>query len=202
MAVKETHMDETEGSLDAASAEIPEKESEPERSPGLPHAEAIEFSRISDPYGCFSNFSRHPITVDGITWLTSEHYFQAQKFAGSDPDWVTEIQHQVSPMAAAMKGRSRAHPIRADWAEVRDDVMRRAVLTKALEHADVRETLESTGDRVIVEKRAKDSYWGSGRSGGGKNMLGRIWMEARDVLRHEAAGDAQAVESYLKALAR
>jgi ribA/ribD-fused uncharacterized protein len=39
----------------------------------------INFYSARDEYGCFSNFSRHPIFLDGKRWPTSEHYFQAQK---------------------------------------------------------------------------------------------------------------------------
>lgn len=40
----------------------------------------INFYSTSDDYGDFSNFAARPIKVDGNTWPTSEHYFQAQKF--------------------------------------------------------------------------------------------------------------------------
>ena len=44
----------------------------------------IKFYRERDqPYGCFSNFSRHRFEVDGMPWQTVEHYFQAMKFAGT-----------------------------------------------------------------------------------------------------------------------
>ncbi|MCW6983848.1 hypothetical protein NYV32_15355 [Escherichia coli] len=39
----------------------------------------INFYSTSDDYGDFSNFAAWPIKVDGKTWPTSEHYFQAQK---------------------------------------------------------------------------------------------------------------------------
>src|SRR4051794_34231194 len=45
----------------------------------------IHFYGVSDAYGCLSNFSPHPVKLKGKTWPTSEHYFQAQKFAGT-PD--------------------------------------------------------------------------------------------------------------------
>ncbi len=38
----------------------------------------INFYSTSDDYGDFSNFAAWPIKVDGKTWPTSEHYFQAQ----------------------------------------------------------------------------------------------------------------------------
>ena len=40
----------------------------------------INFYSTSDDYGDFANFAARPIKVDGKTWPTSEHYFQAQKF--------------------------------------------------------------------------------------------------------------------------
>ena len=47
--------------------------------------DVINFYSVSEEYGCFSNFSPHRIKLDGKTWPTSEHYFQARKFVGS-PD--------------------------------------------------------------------------------------------------------------------
>ncbi len=40
----------------------------------------INFYSTTGEHGCFSNFSRHPVRLKGKLWLTSEHYFQAQKF--------------------------------------------------------------------------------------------------------------------------
>lgn len=40
----------------------------------------IHFYSENTDYGCFSNFSLHPVVIDGVTYPTTEHYFQAQKF--------------------------------------------------------------------------------------------------------------------------
>jgi N-glycosidase YbiA len=40
--------------------------------------EVIRFYRQGDAWGEFSNFSAHPIELDGERWSTTEHYFQAQ----------------------------------------------------------------------------------------------------------------------------
>lgn len=40
----------------------------------------IHFYSENADYGCFSNFSLHPVVIDGVTYPTTEHYFQAQKF--------------------------------------------------------------------------------------------------------------------------
>jgi ribA/ribD-fused uncharacterized protein len=58
----------------------------------------INFYSVSGEYGCFSNFSPHPITLKDKTWPTSEHYFQARKFAGT-PD-EEEVRRSKSPMIA------------------------------------------------------------------------------------------------------
>jgi predicted NAD-dependent protein-ADP-ribosyltransferase YbiA (DUF1768 family) len=38
----------------------------------------IKFYGRSDEYGCFSNFTHAPFRLNGQTWPTVEHYFQAQ----------------------------------------------------------------------------------------------------------------------------
>jgi N-glycosidase YbiA len=80
------------------------------------------------PYGCFSNFSAHGFMLDDLYWRTSEHYFQAQKFVGSI--YLEKIRGLKAPKDAANMGRNRALPLRLDWEQVKDEVMRRAVLQK------------------------------------------------------------------------
>jgi ribA/ribD-fused uncharacterized protein len=141
----------------------------------------IFFYDVDAPYGGFSNFSPHGVQLDGHWWPTTEHYFQAQKFAGTPyAEWVRLA---VTPKLAATIGRDRRLPLRPDWEEVKDEVMRRAVLCKCETHAQLRELLLSTGDEEIVERNVLDSYWGCGKDGTGKNMLGRILMEVRATLR-------------------
>jgi ribA/ribD-fused uncharacterized protein len=139
------------------------------------------YSVREKPYGCFSNFSPHGFELDGLWWPTSEHYFQAQKFP--DTPYAERIRMTKSPMIAARMGRSRRHPIRADWSEVKDDVMRRAVLHKFSANKDILDVLLSTGDAILIENAPEDYYWGCGSDGSGTNMLGRILMEVREQLR-------------------
>ncbi|MEV0902315.1 NADAR family protein [Actinoplanes sp. NPDC049802] len=152
------------------------------------------------PYGCFSNFSAHGFDLDGCWWPTSEHYFQAQKFAGARH--ADLIRRAATPLGAARLGRDRSRPLRRDWDRVKDDVMRRAVAAKFAAHADIRAVLLGTGDEEIVEDTDADHYWGRGRSGVGRNMLGRILMRTRTRLRAGQAptgdrvpGDARSPEA-------
>ncbi|MEI5908520.1 NADAR domain-containing protein [Bacillus spongiae] len=142
---------------------------------------AIYFYKINDDYGSFSNFSPHGFELEGSFWRTSEHYFQAKKFIGTE--YEEEIRRSDSPMEAAKKGRDRSKPLRKDWENVKDDVMRKAVLTKFTVHKDLQQLLLSTGDQEIIEKTSNDYYWGCGKDGSGKNMLGIILMEVREQLR-------------------
>lgn len=141
----------------------------------------IHFYSVREKYGCFSNFSPHGFELDNVWWTTSEHYFQAQKFAGTPH--VEEIRQAKTPKNAANMGRSRDRPLRADWEQVKDDLMRQAVLRKFETHADIGEVLLSTGDELIVENAPGDYYWGCGADGSGKNMLGLILMKVRQILR-------------------
>jgi ribA/ribD-fused uncharacterized protein len=145
----------------------------------------ILFYRLREPYGEFSNFSPHPIKLNGKTWPTSEHYFQAQKFAGTE--YEQEIRLAKSPMIAARLGRSRKEPLRKDWESAKETIMREALRAKFTQHPTLRSLLLSTGDETIVEHTENDNYWGDGGDGTGKNRLGILLMELRKALRAESS---------------
>lgn len=142
----------------------------------------IRFYRERDePYGCFSNFSRHSFEVDGTPWQTVEHYFQAMKFPGTEHEQA--IQLAPAPMIAKQMGNDHDRPLRTDWSEVKDDVMRRAVHAKFAQNPDIRAVLLGTREEELIEDAPGDYYWGCGAEGTGKNMLGKILMEVRGELR-------------------
>jgi len=142
------------------------------------------YSTRETPYGCFSNFSAHGFELDGAWWPTSEHYFQAQKYAGTPH--AEDVRRAHTPKAAADIGRDSTCPLRRDWEKVKDDVMRRAVLRKFETHDDIRAVLLATGDELIIENAPRDYYWGCGSDGSGRNMLGEILVQVRTTLRHRA----------------
>ena len=143
----------------------------------------ILFYRISEPYGEFSNFAPCPVKLKGHTWPTTEHYFQAQKFSGTEHEH--DIRKTKSPMIAARLGRSRKLPLRKDWDSAKDNVMREALRAKFTQHADLRALLLGTGDAILVEHTEKDNYWGDAGNGTGKNRLGQLLMELREQLHAE-----------------
>jgi ribA/ribD-fused uncharacterized protein len=139
-----------------------------------------------------SNFSRHPVTVFGRTWPTSEHAFQGCKPV--DPAIREAIHRSASPAKAAALGRT--NPMRADWERtvtgsrlglvpgvlVKDTVMYDVVKAKFQQHADIREALLATGDAQLIEAAVHDPYWGEGCSHTGLNKLGQILMLVRAEL--------------------
>jgi ribA/ribD-fused uncharacterized protein len=148
-------------------------------------ADVINFYHLDEPYGEFSNFARYPVTIDGLTWPTSEHYFQAQKFAGTplEAAMTEAVRAEASPRGAFKMGRDPGYPHRPDWESARDSIMRRAVLAKYSQHPVLRELLLSTGDATLVEHTENDRYWGDGGDGTGENRLGQILMDVRAELR-------------------
>ena len=95
----------------------------------------IKFYHQAKSYGFLSNFSNHPISLHGKVWPTSEHYFQAQKFAGTPQE--EEVRIAETPLDAARLGRSREISIRRDWNEVKNDVMRKALIAKFTQHENL-----------------------------------------------------------------
>eukprot|EP01115_Flamella_aegyptia_P013859 TRINITY_DN75_c0_g1_i2.p1 TRINITY_DN75_c0_g1~~TRINITY_DN75_c0_g1_i2.p1 ORF type:complete len:210 (-),score=31.74 TRINITY_DN75_c0_g1_i2:58-687(-) len=136
------------------------------------------------PYGCFSNFSRHPIEYDGKIWPTTEHYFQAQKFP-SDPDLMEKVRMAHNSMEAAAIGRNRSLPRRNDWDSIKDEIMYKIVLAKFEQHKDIQEVLLSTGNMKLVEHTHLDNYWADGGDGTGRNQLGVTLMRVRETIRNK-----------------
>jgi len=143
----------------------------------------ILFYRVGEPYGEFSNFAPYPIKLKGRTWPTSEHYFQAQKFAGTEHEQA--VRKAKSPMTAAHLGRSRKLPLRRDWESVKDNIMREALRAKFTQHPDLTSLLLGTGEAKLVEHAERDRYWGDGGDGSGENRLGQLLMDIRAELRAE-----------------
>jgi ribA/ribD-fused uncharacterized protein len=141
----------------------------------------IKFYTTDGPYGCFSNFSRHHLFLKDKMWKTSEHYFQAQKFAGTKFEDKVRTAH--SAREAANLGRNRQFPFRKDWEKVKDDIMLDALRAKFTQNKELREILLGTGNAILIEHTKNDNYWADGGDGTGKNMLGVLLMKVREELK-------------------
>ena len=137
----------------------------------------IKFYLKNAPYGCFSNFASHPVEIGGRLWKTTEHYYQAQKFAGTEYEEI--IANLEAPFRAKMIAKKEGLPKRKDWYDVKFDVMMVAVTAKFEQHNILRNILVSTGNAVLKEHTELDHYWGDGGDGTGRSRLGEALMKVR-----------------------
>ena len=147
----------------------------------------IRFYLKRDAFGWLSNFSPHAIEMRGVVWPTVEHYYQAQKFAGTEHEEL--IRQALGPWLAKWLAHDGSPPVRADWDAVKDRIMREAVLKKFETHPSLSEALLATGDEELMEDAPDDYYWGRGADGTGENKLGKLLMEVRSLLRGRATGN-------------
>ena len=112
--------------------------------------------------------------------LTAEARFQSWKTF--DPQWQRKILDAPTPSKAKYHGRSV--PLRPDWEDVKLGVMRLIVATK-FSDPDLRIRLLATGDDDLIEANTwGDRTWGvDEKTGEGQNLLGRLLMETRGLLR-------------------
>jgi N-glycosidase YbiA len=138
----------------------------------------ITFWRTTGRYGCFSNFSAHPITVDGKRYATTEHFYQSRKTL--DPD----IQEQIRTASTSRKAKDLASEtqLRAEWESIKFSIMLEALRCKANQYEFIREKLLETGEEIIAEDSPRDAIWGLGKDGKGMNLLGKAWMQVRKEL--------------------
>ena len=160
-----------------------------EKAP-LPEPEegVIRFEGSSEGlYRAFNNFFKASFTVDGKDYMSIANYFNSQKFAGSDDAFAEEIRGQKNPALTRAKAANKEHPARADWAAVKVDVMRRGLVAKFSQNAELRTLLLSTGDAPIEatqeDEMATKGYWSIGADGSGENMLGELLEEVRDIVK-------------------
>lgn len=134
------------------------------------HSKSIEFHWLS-------NFSAHPITVGKVRWQTVEHYYQAQKYPGTENAKL--IRQAETPLKARKIGQNRSLSPRADWDTVKESVMQEAIAAKFAQHRQIRELLIATGDAELVHESSGDLFWGRSKESNGENRLGVIIMEVR-----------------------
>ena len=153
-------------------------------SPALPGLnEPIDFFADEDPFFELSNYYPCEFELDGLSWPTVEHYFQAMKFPGAQNETYRErIRSEWDPQGAKALGQTRDIPLRSDWEDVKEQVMLKGLREK-FSDPRLRDVLLGTGDRSLREASPQDSYWGIGPDGMGRNRLGYLLEQVREELR-------------------
>eukprot|EP01133_Synstelium_polycarpum_P011959 gene11959-13939_t len=141
----------------------------------------IHFYHRDQPNYQFTNFATgFPIYIDGQTWPTTEHYFQAQKF--QDPMIRDRVRMLQSSREAMDYARANSQHVRRDWLNDNVAVMKLALNAKFNQHKSLKDMLLRTGECMLVEHTVNDKFWGDGGDGSGKNMLGVLLMDLRSEI--------------------
>ena len=129
-------------------------------------------------YFFLSNFYPCEVTLDGLTYTSSEAAYQAQKCR-------TDECKLLFVNLNASESRRLGHRIskRKDWEDVKYDCMFSAVKAKFEQNERLKKLLIQTKDAHIEEVNGwNDDVWGTVQDEGGKNLLGKILMQIRSEL--------------------
>lgn len=159
--------------------------------------EHIFFWSRHDKHGYLSNFWLQPIVVDGRTWPTSEHYYQAMK--DSSLDYQEMIRSLKKPLEAKLAGYHAQLLI--DWnggekeyqspsgqtylLPLKEQYMLKGLRAKFMQWPILQKLLLDTGDAELHEDSPWDKYWGYVH-GEGKDRLGKLLMIVREEIKCSA----------------
>lgn len=129
------------------------------------------------PYRFLSNFEPCTVEYDGMTYNCSEAAYQAAK--------TTDVSLRIAfttMNGSKAKFAGQKLPIRADWNDIKVDVMYQIVKDKFSRNPELRQKLLSTGTLQLIEGNYwGDTFWGV-FNGKGENHLGKILMRVRKEL--------------------
>lgn len=143
----------------------------------------VIFHSKSPDYAWLTNFSEDAFTLIGVRWASVEHYYQAQKYAGTGT--ARRIREAESPLKARKAGQDRSPYPRSDWETVKKEVTRKAAGAKFRQNPMLRDQLLATGDEELIDESRRDLFRGRNADGDGENGMGEILMEIRQQLRDE-----------------
>lgn len=148
-----------------------------------------------DYYYEFSNFHilKFPIEHEGISYPTTEHFYQAMKTKNLDERRM--VASLASPSEAKKMGKKIS--LREDWDDIKYDVMYHCVKQKFESDEELKELLLGTRDRWIIEWTFwGDEIWGMhSLSSKGCNALGKILMRVRREL--SQTNESQLMKRFL-----
>jgi len=151
--------------------------------------ERIGFTKVKLPYGWLGNMSPHPINMGMVEWRSSEALFQAMRF--NDEEIREKIRLEKSPFSAKLVAKANRDKMAIVPCSTEDVAnMKTCLQLKLACNPDLRTALKSTGNAILFEdvtargSRGSNLFWGAmviDDSLVGENVLGKIWMEIRDL---------------------
>lgn len=129
----------------------------------------------------FSNFSSFVMEWKGKLWPSSEYVYQSERFM--DEKIKEKIRNMRSSHDAFKFAQENKHLQVRNWDEIKVSIMKDILREKVKQHPYVMKKLIQSGDRELIEDSWRDDFWGWGENKGGKNMLGKLWMEVREEVK-------------------
>jgi ribA/ribD-fused uncharacterized protein len=120
-----------------------------------------------------------PLIEDGISYRTSEHYYQAHKTEDLKDRLEISL---LGPHQAKRKLASGKYPIRHEWnTKMKLSIMRRALMWKFAKGTTWYEKLKATeGEEIVEWNNWSDLWWGKDlETKQGRNELGKLLMDIR-----------------------
>jgi len=129
------------------------------------------------PFRFMSNFVPCIVELDGLQFASTEHAYVAAKTL----DQTKRLEISLVETAGQVKRLGRKIKLRADWEEVKIDIMRDLLIQKFAQEP-FKSQLLATGDAYLEETNTwNDMFWGV-CEGVGYNTLGWLLMEIREDL--------------------
>lgn len=142
------------------------------------HDGFIWFNNAENKYSFFlSNFYSANLKIWDMKFSCAEAAFQAAKFLHK-PELAVRFTYLDGEQAWRLAQR-HSYQQRADWYQVRENIMSEVLRAKFKQHTDLKELLLATGDAYLVENDDRDAFWSDGGDGKGKNRLGNLLMQLR-----------------------
>lgn len=169
----------------------------------------IKFFSEKEEYFELSNFfmGGH-ISYNGLTYPSSEHAYQAQKYLQANAplanyEYAMKIAAMSTPFQAKLlanqsmlhkfkwsksinelvnKYKAQGIVFRNDWDNVKDDIMEEILIQKFIQIPRCREMLLRTEGCYLQEASPHDNYWGIGKTGKGQNKLGLLLERIRECV--------------------
>lgn len=142
----------------------------------------IRFYRATGPHGFLSNLFPCSVLFEDRTFRNAEEAYQYGKPAKREvAEWIVSA---PTPTLCAQAAHALfVWQVRPDWGAVKVVRMGQVLRAKFSQHPDLLQELLDTGDAALVEESTMDAFWGIGKKGTGKNMLGQLLMGLRSEFR-------------------
>lgn len=141
----------------------------------------IYFYRATGKYGFLSNLFKKALIFEDREFSTGEHAYIYGKIKDEEiKEWVMNA---PKPHLVSIVGHGLfSWDIVENWSKIKVDRMYKVLRVKFSDE-ELRQKLLDTGDAILIENSKTDPFWGIGKKGNGKNMLGMLLMKVREEIR-------------------